>query len=98
MDIHNSGAGRLKLKIDSRKQLEGALDRAVTELISKGGECALDGILVTRHDHNTFTVEFSSAVKRGVVLEQDLRVQGLPAGRSVKQKDLSVIPALPALC
>src|SRR5690242_8377174 len=98
MEIHRNGIGRLRLTIDSRSQLEEALDSAVAELMSKQNSNTRDGILVTRHDHRTFTVQFSRDVQRGIVLEQDLRLRAVPEGGLRRREDLNLAPALPALC
>ncbi|MDQ0031564.1 MULTISPECIES: hypothetical protein [Micrococcaceae] len=98
MEVPSNGIGRLRLTIDSRRQLEEALDSAVAELMSRQNSNARDGILVTRHDHRTFTVQFSSDVQRGIVLEQDLRLRAAPEGGPRRREDANLAPALSALC
>lgn len=67
---------RLRFTIEKRNQLESSLDSAVIELIRGAGTSPSYGILVTRHDHRTFTVEFCKKLRPGFVMEQDLRIQG----------------------
>ncbi|WP_285313226.1 hypothetical protein [Pseudarthrobacter sp. fls2-241-R2A-168] len=98
MEVHRNGIGRLRLTIDSRSQLEEVLDSAVAELLSRQNPNTPEGILVTRHDHRTFTVQFSRDVQRGIVLEQDLRLWAVPEGGPRGREDFNCAPALPALC
>jgi hypothetical protein len=73
MEALSAGTSRLRLTIDNRSQLESALDCAVDELMTKAGTSTRQGILVTRHDNRTFTVQFCTSIRPGIVMEQDLR-------------------------
>ncbi len=84
MDQQKPQGNRLRLTIDNRDQLECALDSAVTKLLSEGGKDCGQGILVTRHDHGTFTLEFCMEIEHGVVIEKDLRIQRILTGSDVQ--------------
>ncbi|NUP73400.1 MAG: hypothetical protein HOQ07_01900 [Sinomonas sp.] len=56
-----------------RTLLESDLDRAVDAAIERAIAAPGQGILVTRHDHSTFTVEVTADVPQGIIAERDLR-------------------------
>lgn len=59
----------VKVKITHRKELENELDRAVEGAIREALKEPGRGVLVTRHDHQTFTVELSHDVPHGTISE-----------------------------
>jgi hypothetical protein len=59
----------VKVRIRHRKELEDRLDRAVEEAIREALRNPGNGVLVTRHDQETFTVELSTAVPHGTISE-----------------------------
>jgi hypothetical protein len=59
----------VKVRIRHRKELEDRLDLAVEEAIREALRNPGRGVLVTRHDHETFTVELSNAVPQGTISE-----------------------------
>ncbi len=59
----------VKVRITNRKELENKLDRAVEGAIREALEDPGGGVLVTRHDHRTFTVEPSHDVPPGTISE-----------------------------
>ena len=59
----------VQVRIRHRKELEDRLDRAVEDAIREALRKPGRGVLVTRHDHETFTVELSSAVPHGTISE-----------------------------
>ena len=54
---------------DVEPALQAAVDRAMAEAMN----FPVRGILVTRHNHNSFTVTLSESVPFGTTLELDLR-------------------------
>lgn len=60
------------IKIDSRVSLEIELNHVVERTIQSALTSPGAGILVTRHDQQTFTVEISAEVPFGVIAERDL--------------------------
>ena len=60
------------VKISQRKELEDELDRAVEGAIQEALKNPGCGVLVTRHDHQTFTVELSREVPQGMISEKAL--------------------------
>ena len=63
----------VSLSILDRAHLEDELDRAVDTAIQKAQSSPGRGILVTRHDHSTFTIEVREDVPQGTITEHDLR-------------------------
>lgn len=63
----------IRLTVPDRESLDLELDRTVDEAILAALEDRGRGILVTRHDHDSFTVELSTEVPFGITLERDLR-------------------------
>lgn len=61
------------LSVHDRRDLEDELDRAVERVIQQALASPGRGILVTRHDHATFTIEVSDHVPQGTISERDLR-------------------------
>lgn len=61
------------LRVTERGDLEISLDRAVDDAIQRGPANPGKGILVTRHDHERFTIEFSDRVEAGLICEVDAR-------------------------
>jgi hypothetical protein len=59
----------VKVTITHRKELENELDRAVEGAIGEALKDAGRGVLVTRHDHQTFTVELTHDVPHGTISE-----------------------------
>lgn len=62
----------LRVRIDRRDELERTLDTAVEEAIQEAIKNPGHGIRVTRHDHQTFTVELTQGVSEGMIEELDL--------------------------
>ncbi|MDR7158121.1 hypothetical protein [Arthrobacter sp. BE255] len=60
------------VRISQRKELEDELDRAVEGAIQEALKNPGCGVLVTRHDHQTFTVELSREVPQGMISEKAL--------------------------
>ena len=60
----------VKVRITHRKELEAELDRAVEEAIQAALKYPDRGVMVTRHDHQTFTVELSHEVPHGTISER----------------------------
>jgi hypothetical protein len=63
----------IRLTVPDRKSLDQELDRAVDDAVLAALEHQGRGILVTRHSPDSFTVELSSEVPFGIILERDLR-------------------------
>lgn len=59
----------VEVRITHRKELENKLDRAVEGAIQEALKEPGCGVLVTRHDHQTFTVELSRDVPHGTISE-----------------------------
>lgn len=59
----------VQVRISHRNELEKHLDRAVEDAIREAQTTPGHGILVTRHDHKTFTVELSHDVPHGTISE-----------------------------
>lgn len=59
----------VQVRIRHRKELEDRLDLAVEEAIRQALRSPGNGVLVTRHDHETFTVELSNDVPHGTISE-----------------------------
>ena len=59
----------VKVRIRHRKDLEDELDRAVEAAIREALRNPGPGVLVTRHDHETFSVELSEEVPPGTIAE-----------------------------
>lgn len=59
----------VKVRITQRRNLESQLDLAVDAAIREGLNSPGRGVLVTRHDHQTFTVELSPEVPHGTISE-----------------------------
>jgi len=59
----------VKVRITQRRQLENQLDLAVDAAIREALNRPGRGVLVTRHDHQTFTVELSPEVPQGTITE-----------------------------
>jgi hypothetical protein len=62
----------VQVRIDHRRELQNELDRALEEAIREALKNPGPGVLVTRHDHRTFTVELSRDVPHGTITELDL--------------------------
>lgn len=62
----------VNVRIAHRKELESKLDRAVEGAIREALKEPGRGVLVTRHDHQTFTVELSPEVPHGTISEMAL--------------------------
>lgn len=65
----------ISITIDRREDLEHHLDLAVGQAIRKAHASPNRGILVTRHDHSSFTIELSAEVPYGTTIERDLRAR-----------------------
>lgn len=61
------------LRITDRRDLESNLDQAVADAIRRALVNPGKGILVTRHDHETFTIELTDCVEAGLIREADAR-------------------------
>lgn len=59
----------VEIRISNRNELEDQLDRAVEGAIRVANDTPGHGVLVTRHDHKTFTVELSHEVPHGTISE-----------------------------
>ncbi|MDQ0103095.1 hypothetical protein J2T10_002752 [Paenarthrobacter nicotinovorans] len=59
--------------VTRRQDVEPALQAAVDRAMIEAMVFPVRGILVTRHDHNSFTVTLSESVPFGTTLELDLR-------------------------
>jgi hypothetical protein len=59
----------VKVRITQRRDLENQLDLAVDAAIREALNRPGRGVLVTRHDHKTFTVELSREVPQGTITE-----------------------------
>lgn len=59
----------VKVRITQRRDLENQLDVAVDAAIREALKSPGRGVLVTRHDHNTFSVELSHEVPQGTITE-----------------------------
>jgi hypothetical protein len=59
----------VKVRIAQRRDLENQLDLAVDAAIREALNSPGRGVLVTRHDHKTFTVELSDEVPQGTITE-----------------------------
>ena len=64
------------LHVTSAKELHTAIDSEVTKLIREAVASPGQGILVTRHSHNAFSVQLTAEVPFGSTVELDLRVAG----------------------
>ena len=62
----------VKLSIADRKDLDHKLNVEVDAAIQKAFGSLGHGVLVTRHDRETFTIELSADVPHGTILELDL--------------------------
>jgi uncharacterized alkaline shock family protein YloU len=60
------------VRINQRKELEEELDRAVQGAVQEALKNPGRGVLVTRHDHQKYTVELSSDVPYGMISELSL--------------------------
>ncbi|BCW45157.1 hypothetical protein [Arthrobacter sp. StoSoilB5] len=67
---HQSATYQDLVKVSHSGEFENALDRAVENAILQGYNNPGRGIMVTRHDHRTFTVELSPDVPYGTIFEQ----------------------------
>lgn len=63
------------IHVAGRRELDERLDRAVEGAIGRArSNPAIGlGILVSRHDHETVTVELTDQVEPGTIIERDLR-------------------------
>ena len=57
--------------VTERQELDARLDREADAAIAVAGRLGA-GVVVTRHDSRTFTVELSPEVPAGVIFERDL--------------------------
>ena len=62
----------VKVRITQRRDLENQLDVAVDAAIREALNSPGRGVLVTRHDHQTFSVELSHEVPQGTITEMAL--------------------------
>ena len=60
-----------RIRIAHRRDLEVQLNRAVERAIAEALRRPGHGILVTRHDYRTFTVELTREVPAGLTAERD---------------------------
>lgn len=70
---------RVTVTASCRQELESQLDRAINNGITKALNSKSQGIVLTRHNYTTFTVELSHEVPFGTTLERD---QLLRSGKS----------------
>ena len=77
MPQHQTPSYSIRLTIPDRKSLDLELDRAVDNAIVAALERRENGILVTRHSHDSFTIELSPEVPFGTTLERDLTSSAL---------------------
>jgi hypothetical protein len=66
----NTNLYQTTVKITRRRDLEPALDHPVSHAIQYAVTNQGKGILVTRHDHETFTIELSEEVTPGLIVER----------------------------
>ncbi|UZX03059.1 hypothetical protein F8G81_10970 [Arthrobacter sp. CDRTa11] len=59
----------VEVRISHRNELEDELDQAVEGAIREAHNAPGHGVLVTRHDDKTFTVELSHEVPHGTISE-----------------------------
>lgn len=62
---------KISVKAHSVRETESQLERAVQDGITEALKRRTRGVLVTRHDYTTFTVELSHDVPFGITLERD---------------------------
>lgn len=70
--VNNITPHAVKLRIADRKDLENELNAEVNAAIEKAIRNPGQGLLVTRHDRETFTIELSGDVPQGTIHELDL--------------------------
>ncbi|MCZ9884936.1 hypothetical protein [Arthrobacter sp. B2a2-09] len=63
----------VKLRVSQRTDMEVQLDRLVEHAILEALKNPGQGVLVTRHNADTFTVELSHGVPHGTIAELDAR-------------------------
>lgn len=63
----------ITLRVSDRRSMDTELNRAIRAAIVDALKDGTRGILVTRHDTTTFTVELSHDVPVGQTLERDRR-------------------------
>lgn len=68
--IHQSTRYHVQVGITDGRELESELDRAVEEAIQEALKNPGRGVMVTRHDHQTFTVELSHDIPHGTISER----------------------------
>lgn len=73
MPHHEASPYTVSVTITRREDLERQLDLASGKAIREAQVSSNRGILVTRHDHGSFTVELSAEVPYGTTIERDLR-------------------------
>ena len=73
----------IRIRAAGRRELDQRLDRAVEGAIHRARSTAAIGlgILVSRHDHGTVTVELTDQVEPGTIIERDLRQSRACAAR-----------------
>ncbi|MBT2533013.1 hypothetical protein J7E83_12960 [Arthrobacter sp. ISL-48] len=62
----------VEIRINNRNELQDELDQALEGAVREALKNPGRGVLVTRHDHRTFTVELSLDVPHGTISELDL--------------------------
>jgi hypothetical protein len=68
--IDQSTRYHVEVRITDGRELETELDRAVEEAIQEALKNPGRGVMVTRHDHQTFTVELSQDIPHGTISER----------------------------
>ncbi len=63
----------IEVIVTNRANMEHQLDEAVRAAMTMATQERRQGILVTRHDHELFTVALSDSVPYGLTLEQQNR-------------------------
>ncbi|MCO4273790.1 hypothetical protein NG701_04990 [Pseudarthrobacter sp. HLT3-5] len=63
----------MPITISNRRELDQMLDSAVEAAIEQATQRPGAGILVTRHNHRSFSLSFSQEVPYGTIMERDMR-------------------------
>lgn len=70
--INQSSDYYVEIRVTDGKNLEKHLDQAVEKAIRKALVNSSCGVMVTRHDQQTFSVELTRDVPFGIISERDL--------------------------
>jgi len=64
----------VKITVTDRRDLDKQLDIAVDKAVQHALRRPESGVLITRHDNQNMTVQLSTEVPFGTILERDLRL------------------------